>query len=294
MPLAEKGNAKAQYGICEMYADGLGVAADVVEAFKWCQKSATQGDARALRVIGYFYEEGYAGLSSDNLEAMNWYRKAAKGGDAVAMRRIGLLYEFGKGGIKDDKEALSWYRKAALLGEPVAQLYLGRIYEFGEGVEQNSSEAMNWYRKAAKQGNANAQDDLIRMQEKNDLQYTPIHQPSNFQQKVKKKDQHYTAIISCGYGGKNFPLMACFEKSELKLSYNNHSMSYGVYEFATGNRPGDTNSNYALNINLPKHFHLVAENSHVSLMLSVKLIDSNGAVVFEDQARQWGSVNVKN
>ena len=87
--------------------------------------------------------------------------------------------------------------------------------------------------------------------------------------------------------------MACFDKTDLKVSYNNRSAIYGMYDFAT-DKVGSTDSRGFVNINLPKHFRLVAQNSHPSLILSVKIRDSKGAIVFEDQASQWGVVNIGN
>ena len=108
----------------------------------------------------------------------------------------------------------------------------------------------------------------------------------------QRRDYPYTAMISCGFQGQNFPVMACFEKTELKVSYNNRSVIYGAYDFATGRIGRDSQG--VLNINLPKHFRVIAQNSQSSLILTVKILDSKGAVVFEDQASQWGVVNIGN
>ncbi|MBP9764231.1 MAG: hypothetical protein KBD03_02815 [Gammaproteobacteria bacterium] len=109
----------------------------------------------------------------------------------------------------------------------------------------------------------------------------------------QRRDYPYTAMISCGFRGQNVPVMACFDKTDLKVSYNNRSAIYGMYDFAT-DKVGSTDSRGFVNINLPKHFRLVAQNSHPSLILSVKIRDSKGAIVFEDQASQWGVVNIGN
>ena len=46
-PLAEQGNANAQYNLGVMYANGNGVPQDDVEAVKWYRLAADQGDADA-------------------------------------------------------------------------------------------------------------------------------------------------------------------------------------------------------------------------------------------------------
>lgn len=47
--LAEQGNAEAQYRLGVMLANGNGAARDHVEAYKWLNLAAAQGDARAAR-----------------------------------------------------------------------------------------------------------------------------------------------------------------------------------------------------------------------------------------------------
>ncbi|MSU42015.1 MAG: sel1 repeat family protein [Pedosphaera sp.] len=48
---AEKGDAFGQVNLGEMYADGLGVAKDEVEAYKWWLLAGAQGDELAKKKI---------------------------------------------------------------------------------------------------------------------------------------------------------------------------------------------------------------------------------------------------
>ena len=48
---AEQGNAKAQYNLGWMYANGLGVAKDEVEAYKWWLLAGAQGNENAKKKI---------------------------------------------------------------------------------------------------------------------------------------------------------------------------------------------------------------------------------------------------
>ena len=52
MPLAEHGNAEAQYNIGLMYSEGQGVRQDDAEAMNWCRKAAAQGDMNARFLVG--------------------------------------------------------------------------------------------------------------------------------------------------------------------------------------------------------------------------------------------------
>ena len=51
-PLAEKGHAKAQNKLGEMYGNGEGVSHDYKEAFKWYRLSAEQGFPQAQFNLG--------------------------------------------------------------------------------------------------------------------------------------------------------------------------------------------------------------------------------------------------
>ncbi len=82
-PLAEQGNADAQFYLGVMYRDGQGVPQNDAEAVQWYRKAAEQGDASAQYKLGIGYGKGQ-GVPQDDAEAAKWYRKAAEQGDALA------------------------------------------------------------------------------------------------------------------------------------------------------------------------------------------------------------------
>jgi TPR repeat protein len=137
---------------------------DYAKALKEWQPLAEQGDADAQFSLGVMYANGQ-GVPQDDKEALNWYRKAAEQGVAGAQFNLGLMYKNGQGVPQDYKEAANWYRKAAEQGVAGAQNNLGRMYAFGQGVPKDHKEAANWYRKAAEQGHAGAQNNLGAMYE---------------------------------------------------------------------------------------------------------------------------------
>ena len=55
LPLAEQGDAAAQYNLGLMYYTGQGVPQDYKEAVKWYRLSAEQGDATAQYNLGVMY-----------------------------------------------------------------------------------------------------------------------------------------------------------------------------------------------------------------------------------------------
>lgn len=56
-PLAEQGNAVAQYGLGIMYDNGQGVAEDDKEAVKWYRLAAEQGNVFAQYDLGVSYQD---------------------------------------------------------------------------------------------------------------------------------------------------------------------------------------------------------------------------------------------
>jgi hypothetical protein len=74
-PLAEQGDAVAQYNLGVMYGKGQGVPQDYAEAMKWYLLAAEQGFAFAVSAIGNMYYKG-EGVPQDYAEAMKWYQRA--------------------------------------------------------------------------------------------------------------------------------------------------------------------------------------------------------------------------
>jgi len=75
-PLADQGNAGAQFNLGLMYANGQGVPQDYAEAIRWYRKAADRGAASAQFNLGLMYANGQ-GVPQDYAEAVRWYRKAA-------------------------------------------------------------------------------------------------------------------------------------------------------------------------------------------------------------------------
>lgn len=111
-PLAEQGDADAQYNLGVMYQYGRGVAEDPAEAATWYRKAAEQGDAGAQYNLGVMYVEGQ-GVAQDYDEAVAWYRKAAEQGDAFAMVNLAAMYSYGKGVPRDYVRTHMWTSLAA-------------------------------------------------------------------------------------------------------------------------------------------------------------------------------------
>lgn len=115
LPLAEQGDAEAQYRLGAMYSLGRGVAEDYTKTLLWWRKAAEQGHIQAQKNIGLLYDEG-RDVERDFSEAAKWYEMAAERGDFEAQFTIGLMYYGGKGIQKDTVRAFFWFTLAAFSG----------------------------------------------------------------------------------------------------------------------------------------------------------------------------------
>ena len=90
LPLAERGDAKAQYNLGVIHANGKGVPKNYAEAVKWYRKAAEYGHAGAQFGLGSGYFLG-RGVPEDYIKAYMWlslakaqgHEKAAKGLDVI-------------------------------------------------------------------------------------------------------------------------------------------------------------------------------------------------------------------
>jgi TPR repeat protein len=121
-PLAEQGDALAQYNLGVLYRKGRGVPQDDVQARQWYAKAAAQGQAKAQFNLGTLYFNG-EGVAKDYQQALRWFRLAADQGEALAQTKIGIMYDDGQGVPQDIVQAYKWYSLAATNGDkPAPQL----------------------------------------------------------------------------------------------------------------------------------------------------------------------------
>ena len=158
-PLAEQGDAKAQYNLGEMFANGTGATQDDEQAFYWFSKAAEQGDADAQFALSYMYSNSF-GAHLDYEQGIFWLTKAAEQEHVLAQHGLGVMHAYGFGVPQNLELAAYWWTKAAEQGDADAQHGLGVMYANGSGVAQDSEKAIYWYTKAAEQGYVGAQVSL--------------------------------------------------------------------------------------------------------------------------------------
>ncbi len=85
---------------------------DYAAALKIWQPLADQGDARAQFNLGTMYEGGH-GVKRSAAEAVTWYRRAADRGEPHAQYNLAAMYDDGQGVKQDRVQALKWLTIAA-------------------------------------------------------------------------------------------------------------------------------------------------------------------------------------
>jgi len=180
-PLAEQGNADAQFNLGSLYYQGRGVPQDYSEAVRWMRKAAEQNHVFAQATLGSIYAEGVPGaIQKDYPQALMWFVFAAAQGDMEAMQlrdamanrmtptQIAEAQRLAREFKPQDVHAKSFRENKALAekGDAAAQFNVGLMYYTGQGVLRDYLEALDWFRKAARQGNPYAQFNVGFMYEK--------------------------------------------------------------------------------------------------------------------------------
>jgi hypothetical protein len=127
-PLAEAGNAIAQFCMGRMYANGFGVPMDDALALQWFGAAAEQGHSEAQFNLGVFHSNGW-GVPMDGLEADKWYHRAAEQGFVQAQLMLARNYHKGRGVEQDLIEAYMWYEIARQFGDDEAQIGIDEVAE---------------------------------------------------------------------------------------------------------------------------------------------------------------------
>lgn len=97
---------------------------DFAVAYCIMRPLAEAGDADAQYNIGWMYLNGY-GLRVNDRLALDWWEKASKQGNADASFSIGMLYSLGEGAVpKNPDKAIDYYLLSAVAGQEDAIITL--------------------------------------------------------------------------------------------------------------------------------------------------------------------------
>jgi hypothetical protein len=124
-PLAEQGDADAQFNLGQAYRLGRGVPADLRVAQSWFGKAAAKGHEQAQGNLGLILYEG-----GKRREALPWIRMAADRGDPRAQYVLGIELTNGDLVAKDWPRAYGLMTRAAGQGLPAAARSLTKMEQF--------------------------------------------------------------------------------------------------------------------------------------------------------------------
>lgn len=116
-PLAERGDARAQFNLGALHFNGQGVAYDPVEAAKWYRAAADQGYGPAQANLAFLYESGQ-GLLQNYIEAYKWATLAARHGSETRERRENLAAKMTADQIAEAQRAAAAWRPVAAAAAP--------------------------------------------------------------------------------------------------------------------------------------------------------------------------------
>ena len=114
LPLAQGGNATAQFRVARIYTRGKGVPVNEAQSCHWWEALANQNAPTAATAavnLGRCFETA-EGRTQSYPQAALWYRRAADGGNAYGMYNLGLAHEYGRGAAQSFEVAADWFRKA--------------------------------------------------------------------------------------------------------------------------------------------------------------------------------------
>lgn len=110
---------------------------DYQAAFDEWQPLAELGDAEAQYNLGVMFDQG-ASVEQDLAQAASWYRKAAEQGFLDAQTNLGMMYYRGEGVPTDHQEASRWLQRAANMGDEEAANLLEQIDGYSKTDKQKT------------------------------------------------------------------------------------------------------------------------------------------------------------
>ena len=105
----------------------------------------------AMNVLGVVYAQGIS-VDKDSVQAKMWFEQAGENGYYQVYHNLGMIYKYAKLGFAQDfQAACTYFRKGAEKGSLLCCYDYGFMLYKGLGCEQNYSEAVKYFKKAAEQ-----------------------------------------------------------------------------------------------------------------------------------------------
>ncbi|MEH6524947.1 MAG: tetratricopeptide repeat protein [Sneathiella sp.] len=154
-PLAESGDAKAQFNLAVLYEQGRGVDPDSAKSAYWNNQAVEAEYPPALHNLALSLL-----AEKKNIEAIDYLRQAAEKDFAASQYTLGKIHQFGIGIPENQDLAFQYIEMAAESGLANAQYNLGKMYRDGYGVNVDDTVSAKWFEAAANQGYGKAQNSI--------------------------------------------------------------------------------------------------------------------------------------
>src|SRR5689334_17938453 len=116
-PLAEKGDADAEFNLGQAYRLGRGVPTNLAEAKNWFERAAARGHVDAQTTLGLLLFQ-----NGNQAEGLKWLKQAAEQGEPRALLVYGTALVNGDGITQDPILGYAYVSRAAAQGlEPAKQ-----------------------------------------------------------------------------------------------------------------------------------------------------------------------------
>src|SRR5690349_5449473 len=116
-PIAEKGDADAQFNLGQAYRLGRGVQTNLATAKTWLERAGAQGHVDAQTTLGLLLFQ-----NGNQAEGLKWLKQAAEQGEPRAMLGYGTALVNGDGVTQDPMLGYAYVSRAAAQGlEPAKQ-----------------------------------------------------------------------------------------------------------------------------------------------------------------------------
>ena len=144
--------ARADYARAEAQFKARNYSLAYLEALPLAQR----GDSRAQYLLALMSDNGLKPVAYDPAEAARWYAAACNKGHGEACFALARATATGRGVVPDPRAALAWLQRAADANNVAGLLSLAQLYDEGRGVERDPARATELIRRAAEQNDARA------------------------------------------------------------------------------------------------------------------------------------------
>jgi len=136
-PLAEKGDADAEFNLGQAYRLGKGVPINLAAAKTWFERAANQGHVDAETTLGLLLFQ-----NGDRAEGLKWLKKAADRGEPRALLVYGTALVNGDGVTQDPVLGYAYVNRAAAAGLGPAKDTLQQLDQLLPVADRNRGLAM--------------------------------------------------------------------------------------------------------------------------------------------------------